>query len=427
MKSSQFIVRIFLYALALMCVVGAINLLVDPYLLSDAPRISGFNDRKPAASMHERSMKRSDAPRRAARTLVLGSSRTGVAFNPLSDSWPTQDQPVYNLSLAGAGPTEMISILTDFIASRSGKDQAETIIIGLDFESFLYRGLPHTEATPASYDEAPVKGAVPTKTSDSITERFQTIKDISFSLFSLAALSDSVSAIIASYRGGGMTMDQRGWMEERIFYEISLANGIEGLFGQKNSETIHQYGNSNLEVLQARDGSVKGLSAVAELVSIGTGIGAEVILFVQPVHADRWEMFDRFGYWDDLEHWKRSLVELVERLELEGKDVQLWDFAGYEAPMLEMPLAQKDRSALLEWFWEPAHYKSSLGDVLIRRMRGVDDDVTDVGVQLSSANLQKRLAQVRTDRKQYRNSHPEEIERISNLLCSSAKGCKPIP
>lgn len=408
-----------------MCIVGTINLVVDPYLLSDAPRISGFNDRKPAAFLNERAMKRSDAPRRPARTLVLGSSRTGVAFNPLSDSWRTQDQPVYNLSLAGAGPTEMISILSDFIASRSSDDQAETIIIGLDFESFLYRRLPNTEATPESYIEAPDKGLVETPTNGSIADTFQRIKDISFSVFSLVALSDSVSAVIASYRGGGMTMDPRGWMEERVFYEISLANGIEGLFGQKNAETITQYGNSNLGVLQARDGSVKGLSAVAEIVSIGTETGAAVILFVQPVHADRWEMFDRFGYWDDLEQWKRSLVKLVERLKLEGENVQLWDFAGYEAPMLEKPLAQKNRAALLDWFWEPAHYKSSLGDVLIRRMLGNDDDA-GIGVQLSSGNLDKRLAQVRADRQQYRISHPEEIERISDLLCSSSKGCKPI-
>ncbi|MDX2347878.1 MAG: hypothetical protein QNK38_03410 [Nitrospirota bacterium] len=422
MTNAQFIIRIILYALVLTCVVAVVNIVVDPYLFTDAPRISGFNDRKPAAAKHEKSMKRYDAPRRQARTLIIGSSRTGVGFNPSSDKWRKDDQTVYNLSLVGAGISGMIDILRYFIASRATDNLPNTIIVGLDFSGFLHPLESEPDTIPHSYASIGLQEILPPENQSIITEIFQSSKKNLSSMLSLAALSDSFSTVLVSYRGGGMTLDQRGWIEESKFLESTLANGVEGLFRQKNTETIKQYDGANLGLLVARDDSVKGIPTVRDIVLLGTNVGAKVILFIQPAHVDRWELFDRFGYWDDFEQWKRTLGALVDQLHQDGADVELWDFAGYESYMQESPFARKDRASLLTWFWEPAHYNSALGDILIGRMRGVDVS-TDLGIRLTGKNLEHRLSRIRADRQNYRRSHTDEIERISSLLCSSQKGC----
>ncbi|MDB4542976.1 hypothetical protein N9241_01905 [bacterium] len=422
MTTSQFIIRIVLYVLMLTCAIAAVNILVDPYLFTNAPRISGFNDRKPAAAKHEMSMKRYDAPRRRARTLIIGSSSAGVGFNPLSASWRIGDQAVYNLSLAGAGVGGMIDILRSFIASRATEYQPNTIIVGLDFSSFLHLQKLESNTIPLSYESSGAQESSVPGNQSIIARILQNSKNISSSVLSLVALSDSFSTVLGSYRGGGMTLDQRGWIGESKFLESTLANGVEGLFRQKNTDTIKQYGGANLGLLVATDDSVKGIPTVKDIVMLGTKVGAKVILFIQPAHVDRWELFDRFGYWDDLEYWKRNLVALVDHLQQEGTDVELWDFAGYETHMQEKPFAQKDHASLLTWFWEPAHYKSALGDIIIGRILGADTS-TDLGVRLTGKNLEHRLSRVRTDRKNYRQLNPDDIERISSLLCRSERGC----
>lgn len=423
MTNPQFIIRIIIYALVLTCAVAVVNILVDPYLFTDAPRIPGFNDRKPAAAKHEKSMKRYDAPRRQASTLIIGSSRTGVGFNPSSVSWLEEDQPVYNLSLVGAGVGGMLEILRYFIASRATDKQPKTIIVGLDFSSFLHPLESEPDSIPYSYSSLDLRESTPPENPPTITEFLENSKKTLSSVLSLTALSDSFLTVLGSYRGAGMTLDQRGWIEESKFLESTLANGVAGLFRQKNKETIRQYDGANLGLLVARDDSVKGVPAVRDIVLLGNSVGAKVILFIQPAHVDRWELFDRFGYWDDFERWTRHLVALVDQLQQDGVDAELWDFAGYESYMQESPLSVKGRSAPLKWFWEPAHYNSALGDILIGRMRGVDV-ATDLGIRLTEENMERRLSRIRADRQQYRHSHPDEIERISSLLCSSRKACR---
>ncbi len=423
MLPSHFITRFGIYLLVLAMLVAAINIVVDPYLLFDAPRIAGLTDRKPAAQTNDRKMKQYDAVRRPARTLVLGSSRIEIGFNPQSSGWRAEDRPVYNLGLAGSDPGVDAQYLRHVIASQSSGDLPSTLIIGLDFESFLFPPTSAEIQNESLSDQSPNSLKVIANGQPNPHRILQTIKDYAVSTLSLDAFMASISTIFYSNRGTGATLDERGWMNESVFDEASRANGVSALFLQKNVETVNQYGSIHLTLRQAQDGSLFDLGAITELISIGNAINAKVILFVQPAHADRWEIFDRLGYWDDFERWKSDLVELVDEEQSSGAKVELWDFASYQPYVQEVLPSHYNLDSKLTWFWEPAHYRTALGDIMITKMRDVNSPV-QFGMRLTRDNLSDWLLKIRADRDQYRSANPDEIARIATVLCN-ASHCAP--
>jgi len=423
MAPTQFIARFAFFLVALAMLIAAFNIVIDPYLVFDAPRISGLNDRKPSAQGNDRKMKQYDAVRRAAHTLVLGSSRIEIGFNPQSGSWPAQDQPVYNLGLAGSDPKNDVHYLRHVLASQMPDNLPKSLIIGLDFESFLFHPSPVGVQEEDPTDVSSVGLNVLANGQENPHRTLQTVKDFVASTLSLDAVLDSFSTIFYSQNRTGVTLDEHGWMNESVFDEASRANGVAALFLQKNTETVYQYGSIQLNLRQAADGSLSDLDAIYELISIAESIDANVIFFVQPAHVDRWEIFDRLGYWDDIERWKTEIVKLVDGEKNRGAQVELWDFASYEHFVQEALPSDSDLDSNLSWFWEPAHYRTALGDIMIAQMREVNSPIR-FGVKLTRDNLSEWLLKIRTDRDKYRSTNPEEVARITRVLCS-ASHCSP--
>ncbi len=405
--------------MALAFVVGALNAAIDPYLLFDAPRLPGINARKPAALTHERKMKAADAVRRPVRTVILGSSRTDIGFNPLSKGWRPDDHPVYNLSLAGAGSDNAAHYLQHLMASRGVNDPPRVLMIGLDFESFLFRAVPAISKAQEAVEPPPTSLKVLPDGRENPHRWEQLVKDYGIAVLSLDALLDSLATVYSSARGTGANIDGQGRMEETAFREAVAANGVAALFLQKNAETTRQYGQSRLVLSETANGPIRDISAVSRLIKIGRSIDAEVVFFIQPGHADRLELLDRMGYWEEFERWKREIAAMVDAQKKEGAKVGLWDFAGYEPYMQERPAAMGDRNTRLTWFWEPAHYTSALGDIMIARMRGAQSP-GGYGARITPENVGERLAQIRSDRDLYRSRNPLEVKRITSILCSAS-------
>jgi hypothetical protein len=417
MTPSRFLVRLLVFALLLVVAVAVVNVAVDPYLVFDSPRVSGLNERKPAVATHERRMKGYDSVRRPARTLILGSSRSDIGLNPLSTGWTENDQPVYNLSLVGSGPMDFALYMQHFIASRTSEEPPRTLVIGLDFESFLH--YPRTSPLPAERESKPQYSSllVMPDGTENPHRPFQVIKEYAISTLYLDALLDSVSTIVSSIRHTGVSLDERGRTDEGAFQAAVRLNGVAGLFAQKNTETVRKYGQHRM-VLDQPDGAPNPqIARIKRLIDIGNSINAEIVLFIHPAHADRMELFDHMGYWADFENWKRDIVELVDAERAAGAQVDLWDFGGFEPYIQEVVPEQRDRAARLDWFWEPAHYTSTLGDILIDRMRN-RNSTTDFGTRITGANIEAHLRKVRADRDQYRIRYPSEQARISDL-CES--------
>jgi hypothetical protein len=114
-------------------------------------------------------------------------------------------------------------------------------------------------------------------------------------------------------------------------------------------------------------------------------------------------MFDKAGLWGRFEAWKRDLVKLVYGSSYPGKvAVKLWDFSGYDRYSTELAPEKGDRHTVVDWFWEPGHFKRALGNLMLRRV--LDDEPSEFGAELTPATIDERLQNIRRERGNYRTT-----------------------
>lgn len=403
--------------------IAALNAVVDPYLLFDAPRYAGFNAVKPAVKVRERLIKTYAGPRSAPRTVIFGSSRCDVGLDPASPVWRAVDHPIYNFSLPGANLAEMTALLQHVIALNSPADLPHTAIVCLDFEFFLFRPaavlVQTTEVTNQpglnEFDGrlAVLEDGMPNR------QRYRRMSlDYAEGLFSMGALADSAITVSANVVPENWNITPQGHLAESMFRRPLAMDGVADLFAAENLDTLHRF--SKRPVLsETPGGAIKRLSEVRKIIEIAKAHGMSVIFSIQPSHADAYEIFDQMGYWEDYERWKRALAELVAAEKRRGAAVTLWDFGGYETFSQERVPTGGDRTTRLQWFWDSVHYTSALGDIMVARMLKQQTHVP-YGVELTPEVVEERLARVRLDREIYRAREPGEAQRRAALFSGVA-------
>lgn len=78
---------------------------------------------------------------------------------------------------------------------------------------------------------------------------------------------------------------------------------------------------------------------------------------------------------------------------LRGTGAPVVDLIFYHSYTTE-PLLSEATSEKSEWFWEPAHYKVELGDRMLERIYGLPTADPNMGVRLTSANVDDRLKEI---------------------------------
>lgn len=423
MTPTRFCISFVLNGLALAATVAAVNVAVDPYLLFDRPRQAGFNDVKPAAETREHLIKAYAAPRSAARTVILGSSRCDIGLDPAHPLWRESDRPVYNLGLAGANAPDMLHYLQHVTAPGTSAEPPRTVIVCLDFETFLFRPVRAVAQTaaPAAHpvrNEVEERLAVQEDGQPNQARSWRMFQDYALAVLSLDALADSVATIAANRGSGSANVEPNGHMTEAKFREVTAMDGVAAIFAQKNLETVRQYGTYRQVLSKVPGGPVPHFSAVDKMMAIARAQGISLIFAIQPAHADRLELFDQLGYWDDYERWKRALAERVAGERARGTAVTLWDFGGYEIYVQEPIPAGDNRKTRLRWFWDPVHYTTGLGEIMLARMLR-QPAPAPYGVELTPEAVDERLAQIRRDREAYRAREPGEAQRRAMLFCSA--------
>lgn len=408
-------------AVAIAAVVAAFNYATDPYLVFDVERVTGFNALKPSVETRERMMKAYQAERVSARTIVLGSSRSDLGIDPGAASWPAEAKPVYNLSLVGATAGEAFTYLRHYVASRPGA-APQTIVIGLDFESFLYRP-DQLKAPTDEVNEMEQRLAVDRNGKPNDERRKRILTDQGLALLSLDATFDSIRTIAGNRTGRVISLKPDGHMSDMALRATAAADGFALLFDQKNTDTVKNYGHPRRLLSDTPEGPIRRLQAVTELLAFAKDYRMNVVLAIQPAHVSRLELIDRMGYWSGYERWKRELTAVVAQASA-GQQVTLWDFGGYETPAQE-PVPAKGAGVGMKWFWDPVHYSTALGERMVARM--FDPHSTDqYGVQLTPSNIDEQLTRVRRDRDAFRAAMPAETARLAKLACGDAPCPEPV-
>ncbi|MBK7463826.1 MAG: hypothetical protein IPJ50_14630 [Betaproteobacteria bacterium] len=103
-------------------------------------------------------------------------------------------------------------------------------------------------------------------------------------------------------------------------------------------------------------------------------------------------MIERLGMGQFFADWKRLVVGIAEINSDQGGKVEVWDFSGVSPETLEAIPTRGDRKTHLNYYWEAGHFKKELGNLVIDRLLGKQNDF---GIKLDSGNIESWLAEDR--------------------------------
>lgn len=410
----------------LVVLASAFNVLVDPYAVFGAPRLSGFNKTKPFAGGRAYVGKLHQVLRVAPKGLIVGNSRPEMGLSPEHPCWPAAARPVYNIALPGLS----VYMQVRYAQHSQAAGSARVLVIGVDFVDFLLRGRPPADPSrwPPANAQVEAEGfAVGPDGRPADGFRQARFANYAYAAVSLDTLGHSLATIARQSGEFPRTRTPAGFNPaEGIFWPIVRSEGPRVLFEQKNREMADRLSGNDLAFLASGQTWSAEFEALRRLVRQSRAAGTETVVFINPYHAEYLVLLDAAGRWPEFESWKRRVAELTHT---EG--VPLWDFSGFDRFSTESIDALPPRGTSLEWFWEPAHYRRELGDLMLANIwrahcpqdeagapsYGVRiDRATDAGTDLD-AHLAAQAEALQT----YKEAHPDVVERIRGMFDESSR------
>jgi hypothetical protein len=81
-------------------------------------------------------------------------------------------------------------------------------------------------------------------------------------------------------------------------------------------------------------------------------------------------MLHRLGLWPSFLQWMRSLGSIADAARRDGSNLAVFDCSTYDSMTTEPIPAAGDRTSTMRWYWEPGHFKSALGDQVLKALFG---------------------------------------------------------
>lgn len=409
-KMHKRFLSILAFSFLLVCLGAAgFNYLVDPYGLFGSPRIAGLNELKPAATERVRVIKPYMASRAKPKVVLGGNSRPEIGLDPQSVCWASVDQPVFNAAIPGAD----VFMQVRYVQHAAESGNARRILFGLDFLDFLVDSTKTTgkvdwERQGRSYDgrlrQGPRLHGMPAS--------YQQAEDILSGLFSMVALGDSVITLAAQRDPYSATRREDGFNPAQDYLPIIRNEGQAVLFLQKNAEVKKRLHQDVLGVLDSEGQQTLPLLALKHLLQWAASRGIEVVLFINPYHSDYLAQIELSGKWQVFEEWKSQLTAVADEYA-----VPLWDFNAIDRYATESPPPRNDRQSMLEWYWEPAHYRKELGDLMLAAMLGracgTTNNQPQFGVRITQETLQSHLDELSSHMDRFIDENPQVLKRIA--------------
>lgn len=420
-------VKVLLITAAITVVLTSIvNYVVDPYGVYRFVDHDGFNRHKPKAGVNGRLSKPYNVQRVQPKTLLLGNSRVEGGLDPDSQQWPRANVPVYNMALPATG----IATALDSLRYVLRITKPTVVVTGIDVVDFLVDDRPGSilatapNEVAAPHREVAYENYLP----------LQKFKDVASTLFSLNALADSLLTVTLQGRKDQPDLTAHGFSPMREYEGYARAEGYEKLFLQVDTTYFTNYLRGPKHIYSAGTRSSVELDQLRQLIRLCRSSNMTLLLYIHPSHAHVMEGYRLTGLWPAFEEWKRAIVTMVAdegRRSPGAGSVELWDFSGYNEITTEQVPATSEKGRFMRWYWDPGHYNSQVGDLVLAQMlrNGSTDPARPVlGVRLDQQNLERHLADIRIQQKQYETSHPDDVARLERLARTIGARLKtPVP
>ena len=385
--------------LALLGVVAAINLVVDPYGLFHVVDIPGFNRIKSQAGERATLFKRAGVARMRPASLILGNSRAEIGFDPESPAWPEQARPVFNLALPGAG---IGAVAGEF--ERSTARRLRQSSLSSDWTFWIFA----STLRPMSTSSSPSANADPSRD----------LRERAGALLTLNALADSLATLKAQHDPYATRLTDAGFNPKRDYIAVARREGYFAMFRQRDQENARAYQRGPKSVVQAGGRPAPGFDAVDHIIALARARNIKLRFVVYPYHVHTLMLFDLTGLWPAYEAWKRELVRRIDAAS-ETMDIELWDFSGFSSYTDERVPRPGDTRTELQWYWEAGHFKKSLGDLLLVRMFDGASNNEQWGRRLTGRNVDEHLRLQRVARDEYELAHPDDVKDLETLLAGT--------
>jgi hypothetical protein len=133
--------------------------------------------------------------------------------------------------------------------------------------------------------------------------------------------------------------------------------------------------------------------------------------YIHPVHALMTDILRQKSLSTREENWKTELTRIVSNYQNRQCDIKIIDFSGYNSVTTES-IANLSQSKTLNYYWDASHYKSEVGELILKRLfhEKHDDIPQDFGYELHQDTITSVLATIRKEQSQYTAYHSEEIQ-----------------
>lgn len=404
---------------SLLILVGAFNLVVDPYGLFRLVDEPGFNGIKPKAGAHGALAKAYQVLRVRPGGLILGNSRSEVGFDPASSAWPGAAQPVFNLTLPGTGTRTSLQYLQHVLAGGQA-NKPRVVVWGVDFMDFLVDGgAPHAPDKSVQHDKRLL-------TADGASHRdrlSRQLRDYTEATLTLGAFEDSVQTLFSQRDLYAEDLTPLGFNPMRDYLKISADEGYWAVFRQKDIENMKSFLRRPQDLRHADGAPSRAMEDLVAVMRLCREQGIALHLLIYPYHAHLLETFRITGHWPGFEAWKRELAHLVadEARRHGGKAVPLWDFSQFNELTGEPIPARGDRQTAMRWYWEAGHFKRELGELVLMRVFDKPGSREGFGVLLSPANVEDQITLIRGQEHAYRASHSKTVGELEEMAAGMGR------
>jgi hypothetical protein len=398
-------IRLFLcYSLIPVFLAGAVNLMVDPLQLLPMSGVAGLSANKPMLRDQERLFKPYAIARLQPQAVIFGSSRSNHALDPEHRAW--QGLRAYNFSVSGTNMEETRKLFEHALATAS----VERAVIELDLGLFA-----HSNAAQRQTSEY-----LATLSSANMRGRWLTV-------FKTALAWNTLGLSVGTIKGqnGPVEYTNLGRQTDRVFTtRINTYGGVRNTFenymqrlAPAEQQQAHAWDHAGL-----RGGRLPGMLELREMMQWARERRIDLRLYISPIHAIDLETQQSIYGWQQIEDWKRALLEAAnaEYITSGGTfQIPLWDFSGYNSVTTEAIPASPDRDTRMSYYWDQSHYRQQVGDWILERMYDLkpagQPAPEDFGVRLSFENLEQHFAEQRSGSQDYVSHHPVEAAFVSSL------------
>lgn len=404
------------YAVMLLCAIGGINGIVDPFGRFGWVQLEGINQLKPAFERNPLMSKAFHSVTQQPDSVLLGTSRANQGYDPSNAAWQAAAERPYNLGT----PAADIYRMKRYFQHIQARSNVKQLILALDFRSF--NAYDQNLANNKAIDNGEVYLSV-----DEYGQRklFYGLTQVMPSLLSKDALLASFYTVSHQSPDGNRTYFPNGFKfrnpdhftpRRRFLYGAGRSVGV--YLARPNR--AHSYGYSFVD----ETSGYSTLEDYRQILQMAYQNGVDVRIVINPSHAYLLEVIHAIDLWPTFEAWKRSLltINLEEAEASNAEPFPLWDFCDYSSLATQaVPETRQQWDRTPQLFWEITHFKPAVGDRILQTIFAnapsanaspTQSTPTGFGKRLTPATLESHLEAVRDRRVRYLRHHRVEANQV---------------